>query len=250
MFSAFFNSQTKQLYSKKEYIALLRNMAEGETSRKRLHHFHVDLEQHYAPILKRQKSVQQSIEQRDMMRKGGLQHIDLWCDGSIYPTWLIKNSTPPFSNPTTLLKFVVDGINGLYGYVSAQCTNANIHKSLYLQEEEIRRQDKIECVALKQLLENEKEEYKKTKVMLLKARRKSTVLGDRLRNRKIRNIVELKAGSGSCKRQNSKSKVWRYLIVNFYSWASTNLSTCMLISLMYPNCSNERGSSKFFDFID
>ena len=56
-----------------------------------------------------------------------------------------------------------------------------------------RRQDKIECVALKQLLENEKEEHKKTKAMLLKARRKSTVLGERLRNRKIYNIAELKA---------------------------------------------------------
>ena len=104
----------------------------------------------------------QSIEQRDMMQKGGLQHIDLWCDGSIYPTCIIGNSTPPFSNPTTLSKFVGDGMNGLYGYISAQCNNANMYKSLYLQEEAIRRQDKIECVALKQLLESEKEEHKKT----------------------------------------------------------------------------------------
>ena len=188
-------------------------MAEAETSKKRLHHFHVDLEQHYAPILKRQKCMQQSIEQRDMMRKGGLQHIDLWCDGSIYPTCVIKNSTPPFSNPTTLLKFVGDGINGLYGYVSAQCNNANMYKSLYLQEEAIRRQDKIECVALKQLLENKKEEHKKTRAMLLKARRKSTVLGERLRNRKIRNIAELKAGSGGCKRRIQKARYGDILLL-------------------------------------
>ena len=77
--------------------------------------------------------------------------------------------------------------------------SANTYKSLYLQEEAIRRQDKIECVALKQLLENEKEEHKKTKAMLLKARRKSTILGERLRKRKIRNIAELKTGSGGCK---------------------------------------------------
>ena len=191
-------------------------MAEGETSKKRLHHCHVDLEQHYAPILKRQKSMHQSIEQRDMMRKGGLQHIDLWCDGSIYPTCVIGNSTPPFSNPRTLLKFVGDGINGLYGYVSAQCNNANMYKSLYLQEEAIRRQDKIECVALKQLLENEKEEHKKTKAMLLKARRKSTVLGDRLRNRNICNIAELKAGSGGSKHRIQKARYGDIKIANIH----------------------------------
>ena len=82
-------------------------MAEAETSKKRLHHFHVDLEQHYAPILKHQKSMHQSIEQRDMMRKGGLQHIDLRCDGSIYPQCIIRNSTPPFSNIATRLKLWV-----------------------------------------------------------------------------------------------------------------------------------------------
>ena len=188
-------------------------MAKGETSRKQLHHFHVDLEQHYAPILKRQKSMHQSIEQRDMMRKGGLQHIDLWCDGSIYPTCLIKNSTPPFSNPTTLLKFVGDGINGLYGYVSAQCNNANMYKSLYLQVEAMQRQDKIGCVALKQLLESEKVEHKKTKAMLVKARRKSTVLGERLRKRKIRNIAELKAGSGGCKHRIQKARYCDILLL-------------------------------------
>ena len=200
-------------------------MAEVETSKKRLHHFHVDLEQHYAPILKRQKSMHQSIEQRDMMRKGGLQHIDLWCDGSIYPTCVIGNSTPPFSNSTTLLKFVGDGINGLYGYVSAQCNNANMYKSLYLQEEAIRRQDKIECVALKQLLEKEKDEHKKTRAMLLKARRKSTVLGERLRNRKIRNIAELKAGSGGCKRRIQKARYGDILLLASSSLA-INVPIC------------------------
>ena len=156
------------------------------------------------------------------MRKGGLQHIDLWCDGRIYPTCVIKNSTPPFSNPTTLLKFVGDGINGLYGYVSAKWI---IYKSLYLQEEAIRRQDKIECVALKQLLENEKEEHKKTRAMLLKARRKSTVLGERLRNRKIRNIAELKAGSGGCKRRIQKARYGDILLLASSSLA-INVPIC------------------------
>lgn len=93
------------------------------------------------------------------------------------------------------MKFVGDGVNGLYGYVSAQCANADMYKSLYLREEVNRRQDKIECVALKQLLEHEKDEHKKAKEMLLKARRKTSVLGERLQNRKICNIAELKAGS-------------------------------------------------------
>ena len=56
------------------------------------------------------------------------------------------------------------------------------------------RQDRVCGI---ELLQSEKEEHKKTKAMLLKARRKSTVLGERLRKRKIRNIAELKAGSGS-----------------------------------------------------
>ena len=111
------------------------------------------------------------------------------------------------------MKFVGDGINGLYGNVSAQCTNANRYKSLYLQEEAIRRQDKIECVALKQLLESEKEEHKKTKTMLLKARRKSTVLGERLWKRKIYNIAELKASSGEYKRKIQKARYGDILLL-------------------------------------
>ena len=81
-----------------------------------------------------------------------------------------------------------------------------MYKSLYLQVEAMQRQDKIECVALKQLLESEKVEHKKTKAMLVKARRKSTVLGERLWNRKICNIAELKAGSGGCKRKIQKAR--------------------------------------------
>ena len=53
-----------------------------------------------------------------------------------------------------------------------------MYKSLYLREEASRRQDKIECEALKQLLEDEKIEQKRTKEMLLKVRRKSIVLGE------------------------------------------------------------------------
>ena len=88
-----------------------------------------------------------------------------------------------------------------------------MYKSLYLQEEAIRRQDKIECVALKQLLESEKVEHKKTKAMLVKARRKSTVLGERLRKRKIRNIAELKPGSGGCKRRIQKARYGDILLL-------------------------------------
>ena len=48
-----------------------------------------------------------------------------------------------------MLKFVSDELNGLHRYVSDQCANAGMYKSLYLEKVASERQDKIECVTLK-----------------------------------------------------------------------------------------------------
>ena len=57
-----------------------------------------------------------SLQDRINLRMLGHKHIDLWCDGAIYPINPIIASSPPFSNPSTLLRFTGDGFNGLLGY--------------------------------------------------------------------------------------------------------------------------------------
>lgn len=77
------------------------------------------------------------------MRLSGLKHIDLWCDGSLYPIDPQTISHAPFSNPTSLLQFIGDGITGLLGYCNSISTTAQserLHsqylgaKVLYLRE--------------------------------------------------------------------------------------------------------------------
>ena len=181
--------------------------SESQSQKKRLHHLHIDLEEQYAPAQKRRKATVLNAQQRENMRGEGLQHIDLWCDGSIYPKCPVKNSTPPFVNPTTLLRFVGDGQNGLLGYISAQSAFAETYKTMYLQEKVARMQEIAIRANLEQQLQNEIEEHSKSKKELTRARRKRTVLGDRLRSRKIKNIANLKAGTGGCKRRIQEARL-------------------------------------------
>ena len=53
------------------------------------------------------------------MSREGSHHIDLWCDGRIYPKCFITNFIP-FSNTTSLLKFVDDRNKGILGCIYAQ----------------------------------------------------------------------------------------------------------------------------------
>lgn len=121
-----------------------------------------------------------NVQQWENMRREGLQHIDVWCDGSIYPKCLVKNSTPPFVNPTTLLRFAGDGQNGILRYISAQSAFAETYRMMYLQEKGARMQEITIRAKLEQQLQNEIEEHSKSKKELTRARMKRTVLGNRL----------------------------------------------------------------------
>ena len=60
---------------------------------------------------------------------------------------------------------------------------------------------------LEQQLQNEIEEHSKSKKELTRVRRRRTVLGDRLQSKKIKNIANLKAGTGGCKRRIQKARL-------------------------------------------
>ena len=56
-------------------------------------------------------------------------------------------------------------------------------------------------------MQNEIEEHSKSKKELTRARRKRTMLGDRLRSKKIKNIANLKARTGGCKRRIQEARL-------------------------------------------
>ena len=104
------------------------------------YHLHIDIEPDYEPAFKRRRrdGLQPTVAGKEQMRSLGLKHIDLWCDSSLYPIEPFKWSHPPFSNPTTLLKFVGDGHNGLLGYCNAlRGESAAYSRQIRLQMEEI-----------------------------------------------------------------------------------------------------------------
>ena len=80
------------------------------------YHLHIDLEPSYAPVQKRHGGSSVSANERNALRSSGAKNVDIWCDGSIYPEDPQTCSQPPFSSPTSLLRFVGDGQKGLLGY--------------------------------------------------------------------------------------------------------------------------------------
>ena len=54
------------------------------------------------------------MEQR---RIQGKHNLDLWKNGKLYPKIPATNVPPPFSNVTSLLRFIGDRKQGLLGYI-------------------------------------------------------------------------------------------------------------------------------------
>src|SRR5262249_14772829 len=93
------------------------NQSCPQTINKQKYHLHIDIESEYMPLLKKSKSINKlSVQALSHMRSTWHKNIDILCDGSIYPINPNTLSTPPFSNPTSLLRFTGDGPNGLLGY--------------------------------------------------------------------------------------------------------------------------------------
>lgn len=167
------------------------------------YHLHIDIEPGYEPAFKRRSrnGLQPTVAAKEQMRSLGLKHIDLWCDCSLYPIEPFKWSHPPFSNPTTLLKFVGDGHSGLLGYCNALRGEAATYScQIRLLMEEIsslRNEVQLQQATVQQHV---------TEISLLKKqvngyRQKETTLGVRARKRKLRNVEELKLGSGGLKKR-------------------------------------------------
>lgn len=118
---------------------------EDNTAKK--HHLHIYLGMGYEPLQKCKRSNNEVLlnpSDKADMRLSRLKHIDLWCDGSLYPIDPQTVSHPPFSNPTNLLRFTGDGVKGLLGYcksISTIAQNEKFHSQyqaaevLHLREE-------------------------------------------------------------------------------------------------------------------
>lgn len=172
------------------------------TSKKRLlYHLHVELTREYEPAQKKNKPKQYTFLDYENMRVQDKKHLDIWCEGRIYPKNPTTNTTPCFSSPSSLLRYAGDGHKGLLGYCNALSSHANSLKYLYdiLSHEN----SMIKAQNYKLTLELQKRDQSicnlETKVKEL--RKKKTKLGERERDRKINNVETLKCGSGGLKRR-------------------------------------------------
>ena len=95
------------------------------------------------------------------MRNQGKKHIDIWSDGRLYPVDPITKSSPPFFGERDILKL----------------------------ENNILKQEKD---SLLKTVEQSKERISILEKNLEALRRKQTMLGSRLRSKKLRNIETLK----------------------------------------------------------
>jgi hypothetical protein len=80
----------------------------------------VVLDSKYAPVFKRGSRIEEGQNPRSsfpIKRKAGDTNIDLWLDGSIYPTDPSTGMPPPFRTLKAFLEFVCHGQAGLLGYV-------------------------------------------------------------------------------------------------------------------------------------
>ena len=80
----------------------------------------VVLDSKYAPVFKRGSRIEEGQNPRSsfpIKRKAGDTNIDLWLDGSIYPTDPSTGHPPAFKTLKAFLEFVCHGQAGLLGYV-------------------------------------------------------------------------------------------------------------------------------------
>ena len=63
-----------------------------------------------------------------LLRYQGKRHIDIWINGKLYPVDPITKSISPFSNFSSLLKYVGEGSKGLLGYKFNLASERDIKK--------------------------------------------------------------------------------------------------------------------------
>ena len=121
------------------------NMHQPPSNTNTKYHLHIDLDNVYAPLQKRRGGNNISETLKAQLREGGAKHVDLWCDGSLYPKDPCTLSTPPFSNPTSLLRFIGDGKNGLLGYCKAISAMSTMEREMTEMKSRTINNLKMEC---------------------------------------------------------------------------------------------------------
>lgn len=169
-------------------------MASEASSKRPLYHLHVELDSEYEPLHKRGKISNVPRSALATLRLQGKKNLDLWIDGRLYPVNPNSQSTPPFSNFSSLLKFVGDGYTGFLGY-TMQLTAAS--EVLKLENHLLQQ----EVIQLREQLNETSEKTKTLEKALALARKRKTILGIRDRERSLKNIENLKLGSGGCIRR-------------------------------------------------
>lgn len=164
------------------------------STKRGLYHLHIELEDEYEPIRKRNRVSVASPAAIQTMRLEGRKHLDLWTDGRLYPIDPLRGSTPPFYNCSSLMRFIGDGYGGLLGYTH----NLGVERDLLRLENHMLKQEKD---SINQQLEESKGKIKNLQKQLNAARRKQTKLGIRERERRLKNIESLKRGGGGCSKR-------------------------------------------------
>ena len=172
------------------------------TSKKRsLYHIHIELTREYEPAQKKNKPKQYTYLDLENMRVQDKKHLDIWCDGKIYPKNPINNTTPCFSTPSSLLRYASDGHKGLLGYCNALSSHANSLRYLYnILSNEIS-MFKAQNYKLTLELQVKDQSICNLERKVKDLRKKKTKLGERERERKVKNVETLKCGSGGLKRR-------------------------------------------------
>lgn len=166
----------------------------ASAAKRGLYHLHIELEDEYEPIRKRNRASEASPAAIQSLRLEGKKHLDLWTDGRLYPIDPMKRSTPPFYNCSSLMRFIGDGYGGLLGYTH----NLGAERDFLRLENQMLKQEKD---SINQQLEESKEKIKNLQKQLNTARRKQTKLGIRERERRLKNIENLKRGGGGCSKR-------------------------------------------------
>ena len=177
-------------------------MVNRNAEKRDIYHLHIELDREYEPICKRAKVNTISSSDIHALRYEGKKHLDIWSDGKLYPPVdPLTKSTPPFSNSTSLLKYLGDGVNGLLGYtyhLAGERDILSLNNHLLKQEKD----------SMVQALEENKEKILQLEKVIKEFRKKETSLGPRYRLKRLRNIETLKRGSGGCSK---RIKAVRYM---------------------------------------
>ena len=184
---------------------------------KRKYHLHIDLEEEYAPMQKKNKNNTLTSVDKETARLAGKRHIDIWSDGKIYPIDPTTISPPNFTNVSSLLRFAGDGNFGLLGYCHHLTENseklANMNKSLLVHNAYLLEQQNVYIDKLKSAngtIANLERDIKT-------ARLKNTTLGLRQRCKSVSNIETLRIGGGGLKKRiRAVRYVFIIILVKFF----------------------------------